>query len=262
MNYIVVTIFPEMFAPFWEYGIIGKAIAAGKIAVGAVNPREFTNDRHRTTDDRPFGGGAGMVMTPGPLAGAVRSARSRCPDALTLLLTPQGRPFDQETALQLAGQNALILVCGRYEGADERVGDALIDMEVSVGDYVLTGGELPAMILMDAVTRLIPGILGGEASAEKDSFSDGLLEHAQYTRPRVFEGRGAPEVLFSGNHKAIDDWRREDALIRTLLKRKDLLEKRGLRPEERKILKKWVRDIEQLLDAPPLPGADPSSGAQ
>jgi tRNA (guanine37-N1)-methyltransferase len=262
MNFIVVTLFPEMFYPFWDHGIVGRAIRERKITAGAVNPREFTRDRHKTTDDRPFGGGLGMVMKPEPLAAAIRSAKKDLPDARSILLTPQGRPFDQATAVQLASQKALLLVCGRYEGVDERVGEGLIDLEISVGDYVLTGGELPAMIVMDAVTRLVPGTLGGDGSAQDDSFSDGLLEHAQYTRPRSFEGEAVPEVLCSGNHAAIENWRRESALIRTFLKRKDLLEKKGLNPEERQILKKWYRDIEQLLKSQPLSGVDSSSGGQ
>jgi len=262
MDYIVVTIFPEMFSPFWDHGIVGRAIKEGKITAGAVTPRDFTEDRHRTTDDRPFGGGLGMVMKPEPLAGAIRLAKSRLPEAQSILLTPQGRPFDQQMAGYLATLGALILVCGRYEGIDERVDESLIDLEVSVGDYVLTGGELAAMIVMDAVTRLVPGTLGGDGSAQEDSFSNGLLEHAQYTRPRIFEGQKVPEALYSGNHKAIEAWRRESALIRTFLKRRDLLTKRGLKPEEREILQKWYRDIEQLLEAQPLSGSDPLPGGQ
>lgn len=203
-----------------------------------------------------------MVMKPEPLAGAIRSARENFPRARTVLLTPQGRPFDQETAGHLASLEALIFVCGRYEGIDERVNETLIDLEVSVGDYVLTGGELPAMIVMDAVTRLIPGTLGKEGSAREDSFSDGILEHAQYTRPRRFENETVPEVLCSGNHAAIEKWRLESALIRTVLKRKDLLEKRGLKPEEREILRKWSRDIERILQSQPLCGTDPLSGGE
>ncbi len=262
MDFIVVTIFPEMFSPFWDYGIVGRAVKEGKITAVAVNPRDFTTDRHKTTDDRPYGGGLGMVMKPEPLAAAVRSARSRLPEARSVLMTPQGRSLDQEMAKALSCQEALILVCGRYEGVDDRLDESLIDLEVSVGDYILTGGELAAMIVMDAVTRWIPGALGGDGSAEKDSFSDGLLEHAQFTRPRSFEGQEVPEVLCSGNHAAIENWRRESALIRTFLKRKDLLEKRGLKPEEREILKKWYRDIGRLLESPPVPGADPSSRGQ
>ncbi len=256
------TLFPEMFSLFWDYGIVARAIREQTITACAVNPRDFTKDRHRTADDRPYGGGQGMVMKPEPLAEAIRVAKRRLPEAPAVLLTPQGRPFDQETAGHLAALGGLILVCGRYEGVDERVGDSLVDMEVSVGDFVLTGGELPAMLVMDAVIRLVPGALGKEASAREDSFSEGLLEHAQYTRPRDFEGREVPPVLLSGNHKAIEAWRRENGLIRTFLKRKDLLERRGLQSEERRILQKWYRDIERLLDAQPLPGTDPSPGGQ
>jgi len=226
MNFIALTIFPEMFSLFSDYGIINgiirKAIKEKKILVSAINIRDFAQDKHHVTDDKPYGGGCGMVMKPEPLAGAIRAAKKEVPSAKTILLTPVGRVFDH---------------C-----------HDLIDYEVSLGDYVLTGGELAAMVLIDAVTRLIPGILGGTDSAEKDSFSGGLLEHAQYTRPQNFEGEAVPEVLLSGHHKEIEKWRIETSLIRTFLKRKDLLQKKPLNNQEIEILKKWCQDIEKIIN--------------
>jgi len=248
MNFVVLTIFPEMFDPFWAHGIIRKAIEDQKIFASAVNIRDYAEDRHQVTDDRPYGGGSGMVMKPEPLAGAIRAATRTVPDAKTVMLTPQGSVFNQSMARELASCGGLILVCGRYEGVDERVCHDLIDYEISTGDYVLTGGELAAMIVIDAVTRLIPGTLGGEQAAEKDSFADGLLEHAHYTRPRVFEGNEVPEVLLSGHHHEIDKWRLESSLMRTLLKRPDLLQKKDLDQQEIEILKNWYHQIENILD--------------
>lgn len=248
MKFVVLTIFPEMFAPFWGHGIIRRAIDQKKIFASTLDIRDFADDRHRVTDDRPYGGGSGMVMKPEPLARAIRAANRQFPSAKTILLTPQGRIFDQETAHKLAAFEELILVCGRYEGVDERISHDLIDCEISIGDYVLTGGELAAMVVIDAVTRLIPGTLGGENAAEKDSFSDGLLEHAHYTRPRVFEGKPVPEILLSGHHEKIENWRLESALLRTLVKRPDLLQKKQLTKKEIDILKKWSRQIEELIN--------------
>ena len=233
-----------------------------QISASALDVRDFARGRHRVTDDRPYGGGCGMVMKPEPLAAAIRSAMKMAPTARRVLLTPQGRVFDQRLAHALAAHEGLILICGRYEGIDERVGEGLIDDEVSIGDYVLTGGEVAAMVLMDAVTRLIPGVLGGSESALKDSFSDSLLEHAHYTRPDEFEGRAVPEILLSGNHKEIEKWRLESALIRTFLKRKDLLQKRSLSGPELEILQKWCRDIEEIIRTQSLRGADALSGDQ
>ena len=248
MNFAALTIFPEMFDPFWEHGIIRRAIEQKLIWASAINIRNFAEDRHQVTDDRPYGGGSGMVMKPEPLAAAIRDASQTLPGAKTVLLTPQGRMFNQQMARELAACAGLILVCGRYEGVDERICHDLIDYEISIGDYVLTGGELAAMIIIDAVTRLIPGVLGGDDAAEKDSFSDGLLEHAHYTRPRVFEGREVPEVLLSGHHQEIERWRLASSLIRTLLKRPDLLKNRELRDEELEVLKNWGRQIGKILE--------------
>ena len=237
-----------MFDSFWSYGIIRRAIEQNIIFASAVNIRKYAEDRHQVTDDRPYGGGSGMVMKPDPLAAAIRDASKSLTGARAVLLTPQGRVFNQKMAQELASVEGLILVCGRYEGVDERVCHELIDYEISIGDYVLTGGELAAMTIIEAVTRLIPGTLGGENAAEKDSFADDLLEHAHYTRPYNFEGRQVPEVLLSGHHREIEKWRLESSMMRTLLKRPDLLQKKDLNPEERDVLKKWHMEIEMILD--------------
>lgn len=247
MDFVVLTIFPEMFESFWVHGIIRRALDQNKISTTTINIRDFATDRHQMTDDRPFGGGNGMVMKPEPLVGAIRAAKKNKGAARTVLLTPQGRTFDQNMARELASISELILVCGRYEGVDERICHEFIDYEISIGDYVLTGGELAAMVVIEAVTRLIPGTLGGEDSADKDSFSDGLLEHAHYTRPRNFEGRDVPEVLLSGHHREIELWRTESSVMRTLLKRPDLLQNKQLSDQETEILRKWYRLIKELI---------------
>jgi tRNA (guanine37-N1)-methyltransferase len=262
MQFSVLTIFPEMFSSYWEHGIVKRAIAKRKIQASTRNIRDFASGKHRITDDRPYGGGSGMVMKPEPLARALREAKCEMPFAETILLTPQGRIFDQKMANQLASLQGLILICGRYEGVDERIFNNFVDFEVSLGDYILTGGELGAMAIIDAVTRLIPGVLGGVDSAKTDSFSDGLLKHAQYTRPREFEGEGVPEVLYSGNHKEIAKWRFETMLIRTFLKRKDLFENRKLKLEELDTLKKWHRDIGKIISGQSICGAAALSGDQ
>ncbi|MGD2270441.1 MAG: tRNA (guanosine(37)-N1)-methyltransferase TrmD [Desulfobacterales bacterium] len=262
MKFIVLTIFPEMFDNFWEHGIVRRALDQKIIFASALNIRDFASGKHRATDDRPYGGGSGMVMKPEPLAVAIRAAKQKAPDAKVALLTPQGRVFDQHTAREFKTFKGLILVCGRYEGVDERICQNFIDFEISTGNYVLTGGELAAMIIIDAVTRLVPGALGGEDSAEKDSFSDGLLEHAQYTRPRNYEGDAVPPILCSGNHNEIEKWRLESALIRTFLKRKDLLAERHLNKQEIEILKKWGSDIDKIIRAQSSRGTGSLSGAQ
>ncbi|MCP3956031.1 MAG: tRNA (guanosine(37)-N1)-methyltransferase TrmD, partial [Desulfobacterales bacterium] len=183
MNYTVLTIFPELFDAFWAHGIVRRALIQGQVTAGAINIRDYAKGRHKVTDDRPYGGGAGMVMKPEPLAAAIGAARERSPAALTVMLTPQGRQFDQAMAGELSRESGLILVCGRYEGVDERICGDQIDLEISIGDYVLTGGEVVAMAIIDAVTRLIPGVLGNADSARQDSFAQDLLEHGHYTRP-------------------------------------------------------------------------------
>jgi tRNA (guanine37-N1)-methyltransferase len=247
MDFVVLTIFPDMFDPFWNHGIIRRAIEQKKISASTINIRDYARDRHQVTDDKTYGGGSGMVMKPEPLAGAIRAATQKLPTAGSVLLTPQGKPFHQNMARELASFDGLVLICGRYEGVDERICHDLIDYEISIGDYVLTGGELAAMIIIDAVTRLIPGALGGENAAENDSFSNGLLEHAHYTRPQRYEGQEVPEVLLSGHHQEIERWRLESSLMRTLLKRPDLLQQKRLNQQEIIILDKWRNEIDKVL---------------
>ncbi len=248
MKFSILTIFPDMFTGFLEHGIVRRAIDRRLIDTDVLDIRNHAAGRHRVTDDRPYGGGDGMVMKPEPLAGAIRDVVHRDPEALVVHLTPQGRAFDQETARALSETGHLVLICGRYEGIDERICETLVDRELSIGDYVLTGGELAAMVVVDAVTRLLPGALGGDTSAETDSFAGRLLAHAQYTRPRVFEDQTVPDVLLSGNHREIDRWRQESALIRTLLKRPDLLTGRSMTDGERLILKRWRTRLDRLIE--------------
>jgi tRNA (guanine37-N1)-methyltransferase len=262
MQFTVLSIFPELFYQFREYGIIGNAVEKGRIKISARNIRDYAEDKHQVTDDRPYGGGSGMVMKPEPLAEAIRSAKKESPTSRTILLTPQGRVFDQKMARAFAAASGFILVCGRYEGVDERIISDFIDEEISIGDYVLMGGELAAMVIMESVTRLIPGVLGGEDSAAKDTFSEGLVEHAHYTRPYIFEGEAVPEVLRSGHHGKIDEWRLETSLIRTFLKRPDLLHEKQLSDQEMGILKKWCVDLERIIQAQSAFGVGPLSGNQ
>ena len=247
MDFTVLTLFPEMFSVLLAGGIVRRAIEAEYITVEPVNIRDFAKDRHRTVDDRPYGGGSGMLMKPEPLAEAIRQAGKKHPEAWKILLTPQGRLFDQKVARELAEQPSVILVCGRYEGVDERVREHLVDEELSIGNYVLTGGELAAMVIIDAVTRLVPGTLGSEASAQEDSFSGGLLEYPQYTRPRSFEGVDVPEVLVSGNHAAIKEWRRRASLVRTMLTRPDLLIDQPLSESDMAFIRKLQQDIKTIM---------------
>ncbi len=247
MRFVILTLFPELFEPFWKHGMIRRALELNKISGKTLWIREFAKGKHRTTDDRPYGGGPGMVMKPEPLADAIREASRVAPNARKILLTPQGRPFSQDLAGQLVQEKGLIFICGRYEGIDERICQQFVDFEISIGDYVLTGGELPAMVVIDSVVRLIPGVLGGADSAQKDSFSDQLLEHAQYTRPSVFEGESVPEILLSGNHGETEKWRMESSLIRTFLKRPELLEERILTTQELEMLKEWRRRLDDII---------------
>lgn len=249
MHFTVLTIFPEMLSPFLEHGIVRRAIEQGHISASCINIRDFAEGRHKVTDDRPFGGGCGMVMKPEPLTKAIIEAKNQCPASTTVLLSPQGRTLNRDVARELASLGGLVLVCGRYEGVDERICDSLIDDEISVGDYVLTGGELGAMIVIDTVTRLLPDVLGCEDSAEEDSFESGLLKHAQYTRPRTFGHNDVPDVLLSGDHAKIERWRLESSMMRTLMKRPDLLKTRPLDKREVEILKKWGKTIEDILHA-------------
>ncbi|MDA8306586.1 MAG: tRNA (guanosine(37)-N1)-methyltransferase TrmD [Deltaproteobacteria bacterium] len=236
MIFDILTIFPSMFSSPLEEGMVGKARERGLIHVRVHNIRDFAPGRHQMTDDRPFGGGEGMVMKPEPIVGALRAIEASGPAARSILLTPQGRLFTQEVARRLSLLPRLVLICGRYEGVDERVAEYFTDDQISIGDYVLTGGELAAMVVVDAVARLIPGVLGNEGSALEDSFSQPVLEHPQYTRPRDFEGMSVPPVLLCGNHETIRRWRRGQALLRTRMRRPDLFARLELSPEDRELL--------------------------
>ncbi len=263
MKVVVLTIFPELMQAFWENGIMRRAIESGAVAAQAVNIRDFAQGRHKVTDDRPYGGGCGMVMKPEPLAAALRDVRQQTPGALTLLMSPQGRRFDQAMAREMAAHEALVIVCGRYEGVDERISEQFVDGEVSIGDFVLTGGEVAAMVVMDAVVRLLPGVLGNEDSAEQDSFGHQRLDHAHYTRPPEFEGRPVPEVLLSGHHERIAEWRRADALLRTFARRPDLLHGATLSKEEIALLGAWHRELESIIRSQGGAGPDsPPGGGQ
>ena len=226
MIFSIVTIFPSLIESCLQDGVVARAWKQGKIEIEPVDLRTFTHDRHRTTDDRPFGGGEGMVMTPEPLSQAIRATvRAQLDKRRVILLSPQGRRFDQDVAQELSSEEQLVLVCGRYEGIDERVRRKYVDDEISVGDFILSGGELPALIVVDAVTRLQPGVLGCADSAANDTFSRSLLKHPHYTRPRVFEEMEVPEVLFSGDHARIEEYRFIESVKRTSARRPDLLRK-------------------------------------
>lgn len=232
-----VSLFPEMFGAVTDVGITGRAVRDGLLTFRSWNPREFTHDRHRTVDDRPYGGGPGMLMKIQPLRDAIHAARGEAPGrACVVYLSPQGERMDQQVVESLASQDSLILVAGRYEGVDERLISTEVDREVSLGDFVLSGGELAAMAVIDAVTRLIPGALGHAQSAEQDSFADGLLDCPHYTRPEVYEGQAVPDILLGGHHEQIRRWRLKESLRRTRERRPDLLEQRVLTDEERELL--------------------------
>jgi tRNA (guanine37-N1)-methyltransferase len=242
----VVSLFPELVEPAVRFGVVGRARERGLIELEQVSPREFTTDRHRTVDDRPYGGGPGMVLKYEPLRDAVRALRSRLPaGSRELVLTAQGRPFDQAFARELAAAPGMLLVSGRYEGIDERFVDGEVSTELALGDYVLSGGELAAAVVIDAVVRLLPGVLGDESSHVEDSYTAGLLDCPQYTRPEVVDGRAVPEVLLGGDHAAIRRWRLKQALGRTWVKRPKLLAGRALSHEEDELLAEfraeWAR---------------------
>ena len=239
----VVTLFPELVRGVVGSGVTGRAADAGLLELVTWNPRDFAQDRHRTVDDRPYGGGPGMVMSYPPLRDAIRAARAAAPDGSRVAyLSPQGRRLDQAGVEELASRTGLILVAGRYEGIDERLVEAEIDEEWSLGDFVLSGGEIAAMAIVDAVTRLIPGALGDADSAEQDSFVDGLLDCPHYTRPEVADGRTVPAVLLSGDHAAIARWRRKQALGRTWQRRPDLLEQVALDEEQQRLLDEYIAE--------------------
>ncbi len=240
MRFDVISVLPMMLAAMRQ-GVTGRAIDRGAVTLRVWNPRDFADDAHRTVDDRPYGGGPGMVMMVEPLRAAIAAARAESPDAKVAYLSPQGRRFDQRSAEELAQRPGLIVLAGRYEGIDERLLERAVDEEWSIGDYVLSGGELPAMVLMDAVIRLLPGVLGHADSAQQDSFTDGLLDCPHYTRPEEIDGQTVPPVLLSGDHEQIRRWRLKQALGRTWSRRPDLLESRPLSDEEQALLDDYIR---------------------
>ena len=249
MKVSVISLFPEMFQAITQYGVTGRAIKSGLVEVDFFNPRDFTHDKHKTVDDRPYGGGPGMLMKVQPLKDAIASAKLLVPNAKVIYLSPQGRTLTQEGVQQLAKQAEFILVAGRYEGVDERLIQSEIDEEWSIGDFVLSGGELPAMVLMDAVSRMVPGVLGKQASADEDSFSDGLLDCPHYTRPEVLNGEPVPSVLLSGNHEEIRRWRLKQKLARTFQRRPDLLQNLELDKEQQLLLEEFIRETEDSTSA-------------
>ncbi|MGB0733461.1 MAG: tRNA (guanosine(37)-N1)-methyltransferase TrmD [Pontibacterium sp.] len=245
----VVTLFPEMFEAITRFGVTGRAVKRGLISLQCWNPRDYAHDKHSTVDDRPYGGGPGMLMKVQPLQDAIRAAKEAAGrDAKVIYLSPQGKKMDQQGVEALATHQSLILVAGRYEGIDERLIAAEVDEEWSLGDFVLSGGELPAMAMIDAVSRLVPEVLGHQASAAEDSFSDGLLDCPHYTRPEVFNGEEVPEVLLSGNHEAIRRWRLKQQLGRTSERRPDLLEAMELNAEQEALLKDYLRETKKASD--------------
>jgi len=245
MHIEVVTLFPEMFSAVSDNGVTGRAIQNGLVQLGTVNPRDYTDDRHNTVDARPYGGGPGMVMMVEPLRAAISDAKKALSSkAKVIYLSPQGRKLDQAGLQSLVEHEELVLLCGRYEGIDERLIASEVDEEWSIGDYVISGGELAAMVLIDGVTRLVPGALGHEESAEQDSFMNGLLDTPHYTRPEVLDGVAVPDVLLSGHHKNIEAWRLKQALGRTWLRRPDMLEKLTLTQAQEDLLAEFIRETE------------------
>lgn len=244
MRFDIITIFPEIFNEVFDFGIVRRAVEGGLIEIQIHDLRNYTHDRHRQVDDRPFGGGAGMVMKPEPLFRAVEAVTKGVPDVNVALLSPQGRLFSQRVAEEYSQKPHVVLICGRYEGVDERVVENLITDELSIGDYVLSGGEIPAMVVVDAVTRLIPGVLGCEESAQRESFSRGLLDYPHYTRPAEYGELKTPDVLLSGNHAEIELWRRRKSIEKTLRKRPDLIYNRALSDDERQEIEEILKEIE------------------
>ncbi|MDH5232145.1 MAG: tRNA (guanosine(37)-N1)-methyltransferase TrmD [Gammaproteobacteria bacterium] len=242
MRIDVVTLFPEMVHALRDYGVSGRAIERGLVELETWNPRDYTQDRHRTVDDRPYGGGPGMVMMVEPLQQAVRAAKAENTQSKVIYLSPQGQRLDQAVIQDLAKQSGLIFIAGRYEGVDERFIESCVDEELSIGDYVLSGGELAAMVVIDGIARLQPGALGHEDSAEQDSFSDGLLDCPHYTRPEVYADESVPSVLLSGDHQAIKRWRLKQALGRTWQRRPDLLALKTLSDDEQNLLDEFKQE--------------------
>jgi tRNA (guanine37-N1)-methyltransferase len=239
----IISLFPEMFRSVTDFGVTGQAVSKGLLSVEVWNPRDFTHDKHRTVDDKPYGGGPGMLMMVQPLRDAIRAAKKASPEkAKVIYLSPQGRKLDQKGVEELATNESLILICGRYEGVDERVIESEVDEEWSVGDFVMTGGELPAMTIIDSVSRFVPGVLGDFASAEEDSFVNGLLDCPHYTRPDILDGKSVPSVLKSGNHRNIRRWRLKQSLGRTWLRRPELLENLALTDEQEQLLVEFIEE--------------------
>ncbi|MEH6346200.1 MAG: tRNA (guanosine(37)-N1)-methyltransferase TrmD [Bermanella sp.] len=245
MQFGIISIFPEMFQALTEQGVTGRAVTSGLVSIDCWNPRDFTTDRHQTVDDRPYGGGPGMVMKVEPLAQAIDAAKAKLgSQSKVIYLSPQGRKLDQAGADELAKEDGLIFLAGRYEGVDERLIQTQVDEEWSIGDYVLSGGELAAMVMMDSIIRLVPGVLGHELSAVEDSFVDGLLDCPHYTRPDNHDGEQVPGILLSGDHKKIKQWRLKQALGRTWQRRPDLLEQRPLDKNEQALLQEFIREVQ------------------
>lgn len=243
MKIDILSLFPEFFSPLLSWSIIGRACEENKVSINSINIREFSQNKHKKVDDYPFGGGRGMVMKPEPIFRAIKSVRDK--NSRVIYLSPQGKKFNQELANELSKEEHLILLCGHYEGIDNRIIEHYIDEEISIGDFVLTGGEIPAMIIIDAIVRLLPGVLRSDESFTDESHYNGLLEYPQYTRPREFNGYSVPDILLSGNHDKIETWRKEESLKATLLKRPDLLKQKTLSKEELIILSK-IKDNLQL----------------
>lgn len=258
MHFELISLFPEMVFPLLHNGVVGRAVKNGLIKVETRNPRDFTKDRHRTVDDRPYGGGPGMLMKVQPLQDAILAAKQNCVNSVivrndecgselakvrTIYLSPQGERLTHEKVVQLAQYDAIVLVCGRYEGVDERLIQIEIDEEVSIGDYVLSGGELASMVLIDAVSRLVPDVLGHQESAIEDSFASGLLDHPHYTRPEIFRGQPVPDVLLSGDHEKIRRWRLKQSLGRTWLRRPELLKQKELNLEQQLLLQEFIEEV-------------------
>lgn len=242
-SFDIITIFPEIFTAYLGESILKRAIQKGLLDVKIYNLREFSEDKHKTVDDYPYGGGPGMVMKIEPIYKAVHSIKSDGMERFTVLLSPQGRMYNQKMAESLAYNNKrILLICGRYEGIDERVRELLADDEISVGDYILTGGELASLVIIDSLTRLIPGVLGDYESAKEESFTCGMLDYPHYTRPPEFKGARVPDILLSGNHQEIRKWRKKEALRKTCIKRPDLINKESLSPEDCELLKQFVEE--------------------
>ncbi len=241
----VITLFPEMFTPVLEHGVIGRAVTDGRLGFRSWNPRDYTEDKHKTVDDRSYGGGPGMVMMYEPLCAAIAEAKLAQPEAKVIYLSPQGRRLEQNGVKELSERSGMILVSGRYEGIDERIINTEIDEEWSIGDYVLSGGELAAMVMIDSVCRTLPGVLGHEDSANEDSFVDGLLDYPHYTRPEEVNGYSVPDVLLSGNHENIRRWRLKQALGKTWRSRPDLIKSIKLNDEQKELLQEFITETEQ-----------------